>query len=1019
MNILHVTDLHFNTESYEKLTQSQMIQKFILTLDKMEESIDLVIFSGDLVFKGDDLEEFKNAKKQFLDQIAEALQINTDQIILCAGNHDMDRNFKSKSLETRFENEVNSLDKLYGFFKDKDIDYVNSLKPTDNYNRFIKGFYQSNDTNKITDLYTLHKRGIDGKNVGIISINSSWRSVDDTSNGKLLFPTHLLEEALFELKGYQCIFIVLHHPIHWFRDFNQAKLQELIYKNCNIMFSGHIHESEITTHYKQNNGIFAHVSPASLTWDKQYVGFSTIKYEINTAEKAVVSKFHFSKERDDFEFVGKVAVSIPCGVEKADQNRTREKIQLKLTTELLEAKNLLLTNTTDVDNDNLFMDLFNKPKIKLTPKQELQEKGSSAATTFDFDKLLINENNYFIYGYDKSGKSTLLKYVQIYHLKNYSKNGSIPFYIDFKEIDSKDLIDEIRKYYSLSREKTKEIIKNHNFRLLVDNFDINHPFFPKLSKFLEEFPDVNFIITCDYITSRLYDDYIIDSRHYQKIYLHDISRNDVRTYIEKNSLITNETNDSLLDKVISFCKQIELPLNYWTVSLIMLIHKKSRFDISKNIYNLLDLCVDEILDKKFRALKNSKVSFSQIKSICGELAKFLLLNNSENNYSKKYSEILVELETYIKNNTRIKAEGKEVLDYLVSSGVLKVKEDDRISFRLNGIFEFFIAFYISEHKEFMEEVLNDKVYLSFKNEFEIYSGMKNEDIDFLNLIFDKTFKYFSPINETYDLLGDADTILVSKVSDKNDINLKSLTQALQPADPITNEEKDMLKDNFDQVSINSEIAVKRHYDVSQLDPEIYERYISILARVFKTMDGVTDAKLLSKILDFLLQTYINFGFYLIEQIEQDAKDFDSIQNDNLLETISRILPFISQVNMTDNIAQYNIEKVILQKIDELKVNYRTNQYKLFILYLILMDTDEDNIYTYCDELIDLMEIGVLKYSTILKLNYYLVFKGNKNRKLSDFLKQKIKLAQLKLDNKTDKDSLQRQLDNKTGKFFNK
>lgn len=1012
MNILHITDLHYNSESYEKNTQNNMIISFLSYLKNIDKEIDLVIFSGDLVNKGDDLNDFFKAQELFLNEISKILKIPLNNIILCAGNHDMDRSFKSKSLENRFENEITDLDKLYSFFKENDNDFKNSLKTTENYNSFINDFYEKSENNIINELCTVHKRTIDNKDIGIISINSSWRSVDDTSNGKLLFPTHLLEEALFEIKNYKCKFVVLHHPIHWFKDFNQSKLQELIYKNCNIMFSGHIHESEITTHYKQNNGIFAHVSPASLTWDKKYVGFSIIEYNADFEENAFVNKYHFNIEKDSFELIEKVEVLIPCGIEKSEQNRIREKVNTKLTTELLSAKDLLLSNNLDNDNDYLFMDLFNKPKIKLSPKQEIKENATSDSNNFNFDTLLINENNYFIYGYDKSGKTSLLKYIQIYHLKNYSKNGNIPFYIDFKEIDSKDLIDEIRKYYGLSREKTKEIIKNHNFRLFIDNFDVKHPFCKLLSKFLEEFPNVNFVLTCDYITSRLYDEYIIDSREYQKIYLHDISRNDVRTYIEKNDIVTNESQDKLLEKIISFCKQIELPLSYWTVSLIMLIHKKSKFDISKNIYNLLDLCVDEILDKKFRVLKNSKVSFSQLKSICGELAKFLLFNNSENNYSKKYSEILIELEIYIDNNTRIKAEAKEILEYLINSGVLKVKEDERISFRLNGIFEFFIAYYMSEHKEFLEEALNDNVYLSFKNEFEIYSGIKNEDIDFLKLIFEKTNKYFTPINKRYEEMGRSDIILISKVSDKNDINLENITKALNPVEPIENDKKDLLKDNFDGVSINSEISMKRQYDVSKLDLEIYERYISVLARVFKTMDGVTDSKLLSEILDFLLETYINFGFYFIEEFEKDLKEVENIDNDNILETISKILPFISQINMTDNIAQHNIEKVILSKIEELKKNYKNNQYKLFILYLILMDTDEENIYKYSDELINFMEIGVLKYSTILKLNYYFSFNGNNNRKLSDFLKQKIKYAQLKLDNKTDKDRLQQHLDKK-------
>jgi hypothetical protein len=80
-----------------------------------------------------------------------------------------------------------------------------------------------------------------------------------------------------------------------------------------------------------------------------------------------------------------------------------------------------------------------------------------------------------------------------------------------------------------------------------------------------------------------------------------------------------------------------------------------------------------------------------------------------------------------------------------------------------------------------------------------------------------------------------------------------------------------------------------------------------------------------------------------------------------------------------------------------------------------MDIDDQNIFKYADDLIEKIEVGVLKYSTILKLNYYFNFKCSNNKKLELFLKEKIKTAQLRLDNKTDKDSLQSSLDSK-GKF---
>ena len=136
MNILHITDLHYNSDSYEKFTQHNIINKLNNYLKNIDKKIDLVIFSGDLVFKGINIEDFKSAKSIFLDKISESLNISNENIILCAGNHDMDRTFKSKSLESRFDEEINNLDKLYSFFLEKDLDYKNSIKTTENYNIF-------------------------------------------------------------------------------------------------------------------------------------------------------------------------------------------------------------------------------------------------------------------------------------------------------------------------------------------------------------------------------------------------------------------------------------------------------------------------------------------------------------------------------------------------------------------------------------------------------------------------------------------------------------------------------------------------------------------------------------------------------------------------------------------------------------------------------------------------------------------------------------------------------------------
>jgi 3',5'-cyclic AMP phosphodiesterase CpdA len=240
MDILHITDLHYNSNSYEKFTQSQIIEKLVSKIKTQKIKFDLILFTGDLVFNGSIFNDFEKAKIEFLDKICIALEFEQKNIIFCAGNHDMDRSYMSNSLEEHFNQKIDTNDKLLDFFNKQDNDYKTSIKTTENYNKFTRSFHP-NDS--VYDLYSIHKRTINESEVGMFSLNSSWRCVDDNSKNKLLFPIHLLENGLEELKSIKNRFLLMHHPLHWFKDFNKPRLQELIYRNFNIIFSGHVHES--------------------------------------------------------------------------------------------------------------------------------------------------------------------------------------------------------------------------------------------------------------------------------------------------------------------------------------------------------------------------------------------------------------------------------------------------------------------------------------------------------------------------------------------------------------------------------------------------------------------------------------------------------------------------------------------------------------------------------------------------------------------------------------------------------
>lgn len=1009
MNILHITDLHYNSESFEKFTQHSIIEKLVESIKTQNLKIDIVFFTGDLVFNGTLENDFTEARIKFIDKIVNGLNIDKNQFIICAGNHDIDRSSKSISLEKFFETEITSESALNKFITSRDTDYINSINSIKNYNNFINSFYEFDKIKN--DLYNIHIRKIGNEDIAILSLNSAWRCMDNDSEGKLLFPIKLLEDVIFDLREFKHKFLIIHHPLHWFKKFNVPNLQALLYKNFNGIFSGHVHESEISTQYYNSNGIFLNVSPASLDWDKNYIGYSIFQFDYSNPDISTIHKFKFINESNHFIKIDSIVSKVPCGVEKEEQNKLNEKIFSKYSNELYDAKNLMLINESEDKNETLFIDKFNIPRLKTKPKEEINES-NVLIDEFNFTELFELKNNYIIYGNDKSGKTVLLKYLLINFLEQFIRKGTIPFYLDFKIIEGKSIFDLIRYYYELSNNNTEKIIKS-KFIILVDNFDSTSSQKGELFLFMKKYPSINFIFTCDYITYKIFQKESIADFEFSKLYFHDIKRTDVRGFLQKNEFNLGDRFEDVLNKVIKFCDQLELPMNYWTISVILLIHKKQKFDVSKNIYNLLDLCVDELLDKKHLTLKNSKLDFKQLKKICGKISVFLLIENANTIYSKDYNLVLNFLNEYLDKEFRIKAYPNEILEYLINTGILKNK-NEQISFRLNGIFEFFIGYEMSENEKFRNLIItDDNLFLSFKNEFEICSGILYDNIDFYNIVYKKTKDFFNPINQKYRNQGTPDLILKSIAIDKNDINYNQVISQLNSIDPENIALQDEIIEQNRSI-VQSEIHIKRIYDISNFNSEIYERYISIFTKVFKTMEGIKNEKILANSLDFILETYINYSFFLYSEFD-NTEEINI--NENILHLISKILPFISQISLTENIAHYNIEKILLKEIEKLEKDTKNNQYKLFVLYFVLLDIDDDNILKYTDKIIEIIDFGILKYSVVVKLQYYFSFKGKDNNKLKMFLKEKIKMATFKLNKNVDLSSLQNKLD--THKFNSK
>jgi len=163
----------------------------------------------------------------------------------------------------------------------------------------------------------------------------------------------------------------------------------------------------------------------------------------------------------------------------------------------------------------------------------------------------------------------------------------------------------------------------------------------------------------------------------------------------------------------------------------------------------------------------------------------------------------------------------------------------------------------------------------------------------------------------------------------------------------------------------------------------------------------------------------------VEELEETAKaenlfnlgndENDKLIGEKILQLISRMMPVLIQSMLYDGIGHNNIKRLVEEKIELLSKDSAANQYKLFLLYLLLIDIDIKGNKEKINELLAITKMSALKVSIVFKLNFYLAFKAYKNSKLEEFFRNAIQRATLNLEERTDVGDLQKSLHQKSRK----
>jgi predicted phosphodiesterase len=1006
MRIIHLSDFHYcnNQNTYQ---QRNIVTEIVKTL-KAAEKIDLLIFSGDLVFSGERQDDFYEAHTMLIETITTELNIPFENILMCQGNHDVNRKECLSSLAEYSKTKLITNEEIENFVKRGGKDFSESLTPSRNYLNYLQDKFKHYQNARSGFIYS-HRCILDGKTVGMIAINTAWFSSHfQEDNKNLIFPLSLLEAEYEKISKSDLKIFISHHPLSYLKEDNYRQIEDFVHGNFILNFCGHEHKERISSNYKAGNGIFCNSSQASLSLERDAeIGFSIVNYTLDNPSKINLERFYYLKKENSFYGLEPIHIRLPVGEEKNKENRLRKKVTSKFPQEL-ELANKLLVDYSE-DSAYNFLDNFTTPN--LSKSSESSHLDVSLEDHVNLNDLFDSETNLIIYGKDKSGKTTLLKKFLLHFLYNYSIKNVIPFYLDYKEEDdtNDDLITLFKRYYEINNADAVKLFETNKVVLIIDNLNPHSTFHSKVLFCLEKFKSLRFIITSDETMALQYLENLNQFDH-AKIYLKNITRKEIRLYTEKFKKIKNDDIENVLEKLTHLCTQLQLPVNYWTISLLLFVYKKSNDDYQKNLFNVLDIMVDELLQKKKSLYTKSKLNFSQYKQLCSELAYYLYTNHSRHIYTASFEEIIEFLGNYTKNKPRITSNSKDIFDNLLASGLITQK-GIRYTFRLMGIFEYFLAFYISENQKFRLEILNDeKLYLSFKNELELYSGFKRNDKEFVSIIYRRTKFLFKSIIEKYNVDIALDKALIDNIDYSNRF-VKAINKI--KANPIQFQEQDKIKDVIAPLNTDSEVHLKEVFEHEKNSFESLEKHINILARVLKNSDELENLNFINEIFDFVINAYCSLGFFLIQEIEKTVNNesVESIEDGNIFEMlniIGKIIPLVVQNMLHDGLGHKNFETIITEKINLFKNDLPNNQYRLFLLYYLLIDSDMSK-KEIIEEVFKNIKIPALKFSTILKLKMYMTFKAYGDKKLEQFLETNIQKAQQLFDTDSDRATVQKSL----------
>lgn len=904
ITFIHISDLHwFSDWSKDQKIVAELLHDDIDLLVKSGERIDFVFFTGDLVQAGENDDDFLQADDDVIRPILSACGLARDRFIICPGNHDISRSIarSQEYLEVGMRGRLvntEQVNRLVDNITQDSSDPQKIMGRMSAYERYRKE--HSAVPIESTPFSTSHRVDVNGYQCGITAFNNAWRATGESGSVdrfSLILGERVVDEALPHLDGCDLRVALFHHPMNWMAEFDSASVKPRLFQNYDIILFGHVHEPEPEMRSTITGSSITLQSGSIFSGRSHFNGYQLVNVNPQTGQVNVKVRTYFDKPTRRWGAAENIA---PAGLAQLSYKPKKKGVDPDVEKFMLMARPLIRRKALEQFN---IADLGSKfeqdphesfivPPLYLVGESHsemLSSDHTSAPQRVDLPDVIIKEVPISFNGPSGAGKTSLAHYCSVLIAEGVNSVQKIPVIVDARTFSANDygVRKAIGEYLENGIDEKKALL-NGRLVFLLDNFDRIQK--EKRQRLLEYARKHS---ACGWLFFSTESPVLLNKVESQEgkidgeisIRIGYLPRKSIRAMTKRWCGATGENAQETFQAIMRQLEARDLPRTGYIVTLLLWGMDKAQSDNRLNEAYLLSAISDFLLGKS-DILTSQRTGVDSItkEHILQEISFFLRPLGGSTHIND-----LLQLLIQLFKDKALPYSASEILDGFTNCGILTV-EAGQVRFKYTRFAEFYYAQRLKDRPTDLRRLMESSEFLAYSREIELMSGLRRENSDILQCIYNWLAIYPDPISQfsqdQFDQLASNDRYLGAGEKQLKDIRTKKLS-ASEIDDLMDETERELHKLTLDGSSPSSSSeAIERivKVDISRTSPPLFMGEallcLLLLGKVLKNSDFNSKEEKL-KALEILADYHLRMSTLALEIFSEIFERFIAEHADQL------------------------------------------------------------------------------------------------------------------------------------------